>query len=80
MPGSGPLTEGPVPASAPVASRLFVLPVATRRWILTDNNYIKGKKIPRFQFVKNEAIKFELRCFILSPTPMTEYIKFQMAA
>ena len=24
-------------ASAPAASRLFVLPVATRRWVLTDN-------------------------------------------
>ena len=33
------MTEGPVPASAPVASRLFVLPVATRRWVLTDNRY-----------------------------------------
>ena len=40
VPGSGPLTKGPVPASAPVASRLFVLPVATRRWILTDNNVV----------------------------------------
>ena len=27
-----------MPASALAASRLFVLPVATRRWILTDNN------------------------------------------
>ena len=26
-----------MPASAPAASRLFVLPVATRRWVLTDN-------------------------------------------
>ena len=29
--------EGAVPASAPATSRLFVLPVATRRWVLTDN-------------------------------------------
>ena len=36
VPGSGPLTEGSVPASAPAASRLFMLPVATCRWVLTD--------------------------------------------
>jgi hypothetical protein len=40
--------EGAVPASAPATSRLFVLPVATRRWVLTDNNsstqvYAPGK-------------------------------------
>ena len=29
--------EGAVPASAPVTSRLFVLPVAARRWVWTDN-------------------------------------------
>ena len=29
--------EGAVPASAPVTSRLFVFPVATRRWVSTDN-------------------------------------------
>ena len=29
--------EGAVPASAPATSRLFVLPVAARRWISTDN-------------------------------------------
>ena len=29
-----------MPASAPAASRLFVLPVATRRWVLTDNTTI----------------------------------------
>ena len=28
--------EGAVLASAPATSRLFVLPVATRRWVLTD--------------------------------------------
>ena len=31
--------EGAVPASAPATSRLFVLPVATRRWVLTDNTF-----------------------------------------
>ena len=31
--------EGAVPASAPVTSRLFVLPVAARRWVLTDNTF-----------------------------------------
>ena len=30
--------EGAVPASAPATSRLFVLPVAARRWVSTDNN------------------------------------------
>ena len=30
--------EGAVPTSARETSRLFVLPVATRRWVLTDNN------------------------------------------
>ena len=29
--------EGAVPASAPATSRLFVLPVAARRWVSTDN-------------------------------------------
>ena len=30
--------EGAVPASAPVTSRLFVLPVAARQWVSTDNS------------------------------------------
>ena len=30
--------EGVVPASAPATSRLFVLPVAARWWVSTDNN------------------------------------------
>ena len=29
--------EGAVPASTPMTSRLFVLPVAARRWVSTDN-------------------------------------------
>ena len=29
--------EGAVPDSAPVTSRLYVLPVAARRWVSTDN-------------------------------------------
>ena len=32
--------EGAVPASAPATSRLFVLPVAARRWVSTDNSRI----------------------------------------
>ena len=31
--------EGVVPASAPATSRLFVLPVAARRWVSTDNTF-----------------------------------------
>src|SRR6185312_16956536 len=31
--------EGAVLASAPATSRLFVLPVATRRWVSTDNTF-----------------------------------------
>jgi hypothetical protein len=31
------VNEGAVPASAPATSRLFVLPVAARRWVSTDN-------------------------------------------
>jgi len=31
--------EGAVPASVPATSQLFVLPVATRRWVLTNNTY-----------------------------------------
>ena len=34
------VNEGAVPASAPATSRLFVLPVATRRWVSTDNNCV----------------------------------------
>ena len=30
--------EGAVPASAPATSRLFMLPVATRWWVSTDNS------------------------------------------
>ena len=30
--------EVAVPASAPATSRLFMLPVAARRWVSTDNN------------------------------------------
>ena len=33
------VNEGVVPASAPATSRLFVLPVAARRWVSTDNKY-----------------------------------------
>ena len=36
--------EGTVPASAPATSRLFVLPVATRRSVLTNNRGIKEKR------------------------------------
>ena len=38
VPGLRAVDEGAVLASAPVTSRLFVLPVATRRWVLTDNS------------------------------------------
>ena len=31
--------EGAVPASTPATSRLFVLPVAARRWVSTDNRF-----------------------------------------
>src|SRR6185312_7143543 len=31
--------EGAVPASAPATSRFFVLPVAARRWVSTDNTF-----------------------------------------
>ena len=34
--------EGAVPASAPVTSRLFMLPVAARRWVSTDNRKARG--------------------------------------
>ena len=37
VPDCGPLSEEVVPASAPATSRLFVLPVPTRRCVLTDN-------------------------------------------
>ena len=32
--------EGAVPASAPETCRLFVLPVAARRWVSTDNTFL----------------------------------------
>ena len=32
--------EGAVPACAPVTSRLFMLPVAARRWVSTDNTFL----------------------------------------
>ena len=38
--------EGGVPASAPVTSRLFVLPVAARRWVLTDNSVTAPTSAP----------------------------------
>ena len=39
MTGLRAVDEGAVPASAPATSRLFVLHVATRRWVLTDNTF-----------------------------------------
>ena len=39
VPDCGPLSEEAVPASAQTTSRLFVLPVATRRLVLTDNKF-----------------------------------------
>ena len=39
--------EGVVPASAPATSRLFVLPVAARRWVLTDNTSSEAEITPR---------------------------------
>ena len=44
MPGLRAVDEGAVPASAPTTSRLFVLAVATRRWVLTDNSYRGSNK------------------------------------
>ena len=35
--------EGAVPASAPATSRLFVLPVAARQWVSTDNSYLEDE-------------------------------------
>ena len=32
------IDEGAVPTSAPATSRLFVLPVAARRWVSVDNS------------------------------------------
>ena len=39
--------EGAVPASAPATSRLFVLPVAARRWVSTDNTRTSPAPPPR---------------------------------
>src|SRR6185437_4478625 len=39
VPNCGLLSEEAVPASAPLTSRLFVLPVATRRWVLTQSTF-----------------------------------------
>ena len=43
--------EGAVPASALATSRLFVLPVATRQWVLTDNTYIEYVNVLIFIFI-----------------------------
>ena len=40
--------EEAVPASAPAYSRLFVLPVAARRWVSTDNT--ASEAFLKFQF------------------------------
>ena len=43
VPDCGPLSEEAVPASAPATSRLFVLLVTTRWWVLTDNtSFVDG--------------------------------------
>ena len=39
--------EGAVPASAPATSRLFVLPVAARRWVSTDNTFWHARWDPK---------------------------------
>ena len=38
--------EGAVPASAPATSWLFVLPVAARRWVSTDNTWSQASVAP----------------------------------
>jgi hypothetical protein len=45
--------EGAVPASAPVTSRLFVLPVAARRWVLTNNRSMLQLSTKKFSLKSN---------------------------
>ena len=45
MPGLRAVDEGAVPASALATSRLFVLPVASRRWVLTDNTLFEHEQL-----------------------------------
>ena len=41
------IDEGAVPANAPATSRLFVLPVAARRWVSTDNKSSSTSMVDR---------------------------------
>ena len=45
------IDEGAVPASAPVTSRFFVLPIAARWWVSTDNTFWQ----PGGTFIKDNA-------------------------
>ena len=47
--------EGAVPASAPPTSRLFVLPVAARRWVSTDNKKLPGSLAALSRFISRLA-------------------------
>ena len=57
VPDCGPLSEEAVPASAPATSRLFVLTVATRRWVLTDNTRSpRRREIPPTRLFTNSRV------------------------
>ena len=52
--------EGAVPASAPATSQLFVLPVAARRWVSTDNRTAGSKTRKLKGFGARNWAKLEL--------------------
>ena len=60
--------EGAVPASAPMTSRLFVLPVAARRWVSTDNRSAVKAPLPS-PSVKADAVDPQLAVAAAGPPP-----------
>ena len=62
--------EGAVPSSFPATSRLFVLPVATRRWVLTDNMATVAHRL------SNHAIKDLIRFVSRSSTEVVELVLY----
>src|SRR6185312_9020104 len=58
--------EGAVPASAPATSRLFVLPIATRRWVSTDNTFWHAQWDPSRQ----QCLELKIKNPLPSPSHM----------
>src|SRR6185312_14993091 len=56
--------EGAVPTSAPATSRLFVLPVASHRWVSTDNTFWHA----RWDTSRQQCLELKIKNPLPSPS------------